>query len=461
MVAKLNPKQSEANRLLGTEATHALLRGGSRSGKTFLIVRGVSIRAMRAPETQHGIFRHRFNALKGTIIRDTFPKVMRLCFPGVPYTLNQTDWFVEFSNGSRIVFGGLDDKERTEKILGYEFATIYMNEASQIAYGARNMLLTRLAQKSPLRLKEYIDANPPTTSHWLYQLFEQKIEPKSGEPLPDPDNYVTMQLNPDANRDNLSPEYLAQLEALPERERRRFLYGEYQAAIDGALVTLDMIRREPETKDSSLDEVLARMKRVVVAVDPSGCSGEDDWRSDEIGIVVAGVDHDDRGHLLADLSGRYSPKRWASVALDALDRYQGDRIVAERNYGGAMVESTIRSQRMTAPVTLVTASRGKAVRAEPVAALYEQGRIIHHGRFPDIEDQLCQFSQSGFQGAKSPDRADALVWAFTDMMVGGAMKGAGVYELMREQAAKTSESEPVKQTAAAPGSVEWMQALSG
>ncbi|AQU88793.1 DNA packaging protein [Komagataeibacter nataicola] len=414
----MNPAQQEANRLLGSPATHILLRGGSRSGKTFLLIRALVIRAGKAPGTRHGIFRHRFNALKHSIIGDTFPKVMRLCFPDVPYSLNRTDWFVTLPNGSEILFHGLDSSDRTEKILGLEFATVYLNEASQIGYGARNMLLTRLAQKSSLNVKEYIDANPPTTSHWLYSLFERKVEPKSGEPLPDPADYATMQINPDSNRDNLSPEYLKQLESLPEKERQRFLFGNYQTAIEGALWTLDRIRREAAITDANRAAVLARMRRIVVAVDPSGCSGPEDYRSDEIGISVAGIDADGVGHVLADLSCRAGPAGWAKIALDALDLWRADRIVAEKNFGGAMVESTIRASRATAPVTLVTASRGKFARAEPVAALYEQGKVVHHGRFPDLEDQLCQFSAGGFEGARSPDRADALVWGLTDLMLG-------------------------------------------
>jgi len=171
MVATLNPRQAEANRILGSGAAHVLLKGGSRSGKTFLLIRAIVIRAAKAPNTQHGIFRHTLTSLRHSIIGDTFPKVMRLCFPDLPYTLNKVDFVAEFPNGSKIIFGGLDDDKRTEKILGLEFATVYMNEASQISYSARNMLLTRLAQKSSLALKEYIDANPPTTSHWLYNLF--------------------------------------------------------------------------------------------------------------------------------------------------------------------------------------------------------------------------------------------------------------------------------------------------
>ncbi|WP_196757838.1 phage terminase large subunit [Gluconobacter potus] len=417
MVATLNPAQADANRLLGSPATHILLRGGSRSGKTFLLIRAIIIRAVKAPGSRHGIFRHRFNALKHTIIGDTFPKVMRLCFPDLPYTLNRTDWYVTLPNGSEILFHGLDSSDRTEKILGLEFATVYMNEASQISYAARNMLLTRLAQKTCLSVKEYIDANPPTTSHWLYSLFEQKVEPKGGEPLPDPADYATMQINPDANRANLSPEYLKQLEALPEKERQRFLFGNYQTAIDGALWTLDRIRRAAQITDANRTELLSQMRRVVVSIDPSGCSGPEDYRSDEIGIAVTGVDRDGNGHVLADLTCRHGPAGWAKVALDALDLWKADRIVAERNFGGAMVEQTIRSVRSTAPVKLVTASRGKYARAEPIAALYEQGKVTHHGRFPDLEDQMCQFSASGFQGARSPDRADAMVWGLSELML--------------------------------------------
>lgn len=181
----LNEGQVLANRLLGSPARHIFLRGGSRSGKTFLLVRAIVIRALKAPGSRHGIFRFRLKALKASILRDTFPKVMRLCFEGVVYRWNRQDDVVIFTNGSSIFFGGLDDEQRTEKILGLEFATVYLNEASQITYAARNMLLTRLAQRCGLVVKEYIDANPPTMDHWLYGLFEQGIEPKSGEPLAD------------------------------------------------------------------------------------------------------------------------------------------------------------------------------------------------------------------------------------------------------------------------------------
>lgn len=197
--------------------------------------------------------------------------------------------------------------------------------------------------------------------------------------------------------------------------------GECRKIVSGALWTKDMIGANRDPKWETEDErkrLITKFKRIVVAVDPSGCSGEDDVRSDEVGIVVAGIAHDGIGRLLEDNSGRYSPEGWGSAAVEAFDRWKADRIVCEKNFGGAMVENTIRTIRRNAPVKVVDASRGKVQRAEPVAALYEQGRVKHVGYFSELERQLCLFAMSGYKGARSPDRADASIWAFTDLMVG-------------------------------------------
>lgn len=403
--------------MLGGSARHILLRGGSRSGKTFVLLRAIIIRALRADATRHGVFRYRLTSLRSSVLRDTFPAVMRLCFSGVHYRFDRQDNVVVFPNRSSIFFGGLDDAERTEKILGLEFSTVYLNEASQISFGARNMLLTRLAQKSDLIVREYIDANPPTMDHWLYSLFELQTDPKSGEPLAKPEMYATMVLNPELNRENLSRDYLEQLEALPERERRRFLLGEYQTTVDCALWHMDKIRRLPPIDSLKRADVAQKMRRIIVAIDPSGASGPDDVRSDEIGIIVCGLDSDGNGHVLEDASIREGPAGWAARALKAFDDWGAERLVAEKNFGGALVEATIRSVRGHAPVKMVSAARGKVARAEPVAAIYELGRIFHHGRFHALEDQLCRFSASGYQGARSPDRADALVWGLSTLML--------------------------------------------
>jgi len=144
------PDQQEARKLLGGPSKHIMLRGGARSGKTFVLTDAIVTRALKCPETSHVVLRFRFNHLKFSIIFDTFPKVMTLRYPQVPYELNKSDWFVKFPNGSRILFAGLDDAERTEKILGQEHATIFFNECSQISYDARNKAVTRLAQKCAL-----------------------------------------------------------------------------------------------------------------------------------------------------------------------------------------------------------------------------------------------------------------------------------------------------------------------
>ena len=418
---RLNPKQVELNHLLSGPATHVMAYGGSRSGKSFGIMRAMAIRAIKAPETRHAVFRLRFNHVKNSVVFDTFPKMMKLCFPQVGYRIDKTDWFAELTNGSQIIFGGLDDAERTEKILGLEFSTIFLNECSQTSFEARSKAVTRLAQLSSLVNKFYYDCNPPNKSHWTYRMFELGLDPKSGARLPNPERYASILMNPGANAHNLGGDYLAELEALPEKERLRFLLGRFLDQVDGALWTLDLIGRNRCNLADVPDLV-----RVVVAVDPSGCSGPEDTRSDEIGIVVCGVDRTGRAYVLEDATGRFSPTGWAKKAIAVFDAWEADSIVAEANFGGALVESNIRTVRNTAPVKLVKASRGKVQRAAPVASLYEQNRIVHVsdpdavGALVDLEEQLCNFSASGYQGAKSPDRADAAVWALTELLLDGS-----------------------------------------
>ena len=413
---RLTDKQREAGDLLAGQATHVLLAGGSRSGKTFLLMLAVATRALRAPGSRHAVLRFRFGHVKQSIVHDTFPHVMATCYPDVKYELNRSDWFATLPGGSEIWFGGLDDKERTEKILGTEFATIYLNECSQIPYSSRNIAMTRMAQLvrdhdgKPLPLRMYYDENPPDKGHWTYKLFKSKVDPDTKASLGDPENYAFMQLNPRDNQENLSADYIKTLESLPVRLRKRFLEGEFRETSPNALFTDEIIERW-----RVVDQALPEMLRIVVAVDPSGADDDENIDNDEIGIVVAGLGIDGNGYVLEDLTCRAGPQTWGRVATTAFDRHMADRIVAEVNFGGAMVGAVIRTARPRTPFRPVTASRGKAVRAEPVASLMETGRIRMAGFFRELEDELCAFTTHGYTGDNSPNRADAMVWAMSDL----------------------------------------------
>lgn len=417
------PKQIEARQILSSdEITNVLLEGGSRSGKTFLAVRQIVVRALKAPGSRHAILRHRFNACKTAVALDTFPKVMQLCFPGVAIDIDKTDWYARLPCGSEVWFGGLDDKDRTEKILGKEYATMFTNEASQISYQSRGIAATRLAQKCVvlpefgggyLVPKMIADCNPPSKAHWLFKMFHLGIDPETKQPLPNPSRYAHIRLNPRDNQKNISADYMESLEALPARLRKRFLDGEYADATPNQLFA-------EETFDTwrVLDGKIPDMVRVVVAVDPSGSGDVDNADNDAIGIVVVGLGTDGNGYLLEDCTVKAGPLTWGNVATTAYDRHQADCVVGEINYGGAMVESTIQAARRRTPFKAVTASRGKCVRAEPISALYEQGKVRHVGNFYDLEDELTQFSTVGYMGSLSPNRADALIWGLTELFSG-------------------------------------------
>lgn len=407
----LTDKQHEANRLLGSPASHIMLRGGSRSGKTFLLVRAICIRAMKAPGSRHAVWRFRFNHAKASIWRDTLPKVMRLCFPAVPMAKNETDMVATFPNGSQIVLGGLDDKARVEKVLGAEYSTLYFNEASQIPWSSVEVAMSRLAQNSGLALKAYFDCNPPSKLHWSYELFRAKMKPGTREALANPGDYAEMLVNPADNRANLPEKYFDILAGMSEAKRLRFERGEWASEVNGALWTLEGI-------DAHRVATAPEMQRVVVAVDPSGTKGE--GQGDDIGIVVAGRGVDGRCYVLADRTCQMSPDGWGRRAVAAYKEFRADRIIGERNFGGAMVEFVIKTADKMAAYKEVTASRGKVVRAEPISALYEQGLVSHVGSLPDLEDQMANMTAAGYVGEGSPDRADALVWAVTELMMGSS-----------------------------------------
>lgn len=229
------------------------------------------------------------------------------------------------------------------------------------------------------------------------------------------------------NRKNLAPSFLKTITSKYGGTRlgRQELDAEILDDVPGALWTRPMF-------DERRVKTAPDMARIVVAIDPSGVGSETD-SGDEIGIVVAGKGVDGRGYVLADRSCRMSPAGWGARAVAAYHEFKADRVIGERNFGGAMIQHVIRTAGPNVSYSEVTASRGKVVRAEPVAALYEQGRVSHVGSFAGLEDQMCSLGPDGYLGKGSPDRLDAAVWAITELMVNRAapVASAGSFSVAR------------------------------
>jgi hypothetical protein len=418
---ELTAKQREMrDKVLLAPAKHSLLYGGSRSGKTALYCYGISTRALRASGSRHGIFRRHGVVVKQTIGADTLPKVLNLAYglrDGAGFKYYEQDGLFLFPNESEIWLAGLEDKERLDKALGREYASVYKNEASELPYSAHLMLKTRLAQAVKvtvgeglgelLPLKDYTDLNPTKQSHWTYKLFQQGIEPETKRPV-DRSDYAFGQMNPGDNAVNLPPGYVAELAHLPPGAKKRFHDGEYAGDAADALWTRSSIQR----MFAADERMLPKFKRIVVAIDPPASSNS---ASDEAGIIVAATDETGKGYVLADGSGIMRPEDWARKSVTLFNYYHADSIVAEANQGGEMVEAVIRSVNPNLPVKLVHATRGKYIRAEPVAALYARGRVEHVGEFETLEDQMVNFTADYDRSLDSPDRVDALVWAMTEL----------------------------------------------
>ena len=350
---------------------------------------------------------------------------MKRCFDGKRWKEYRQDGFIAFDNDARLTVGGLDDRERVDKILGLEFVTVFLNEASQIPYESALVAFTRLAQVVPdMPQRAFVDLNPTAKSHWTNVLFGDKREPATMQPLGNPELYARAFLNPGDNAANLTPEFLASLAALPERQRKRFYEGLYVDALDDALWSLEIIDTHRRADAPHIDE----RRNVVVAGAPARAARPAACRA-PLGIVVAAPGTDGDAYILADLSCRESAPVWARRAVTAFHDYKADCIVAEGNFGGDMVRATIQAADPNVAVRIVTASRGKAVRAEPISMRYALGQVHHVGRFARLEEQLCAFSGAGYGGQGSPDHADAAVWALTHLF--GQDEGTGVLDYYR------------------------------
>jgi phage terminase large subunit-like protein len=298
--------------------------------------------------------------------------------------------------GGVILFQGMQDHtaESIKSLEGFDVA--WVEEAQTLSELSLEFLRPTIRKPGS---ELWFSWNPRSALDAVDQFFRG---------LRPPDNAVIQKVNFDAN-----PFFPAELETerrhdkQAKRDRYAHIWlGEYEPMAIGAIWDRQTIHANRRREQPEL-------KRIVVAVDPAVSA---EIGSDEHGIVAAGIGEDQRGYVLDDTSMKGSPRQWAERAIATFDKWSADAIVVERNQGGDMVKHTLKNVRPDLPVIEVVATRGKHVRAEPIAALYSMGRISHVGTFDKLEDQMCQMTAGGYEGNGSPDRCDALVWAITELM---------------------------------------------
>ncbi len=366
--------------------------GGRGSGKShFFATMGVAT-ALSKPRFRLLCVREVQKSLKDSAKRLIEDKISALGV-GSRFDVKQSE--IGTPGGGVISFAGMMDhtSESVKSLEGYDAA--WIEEAQSLS--TRSLELLRPTIRAP-GSEIWATWNPRNPTDPIDGLL------RGATPPPDA---VVRRVNYTDN-----PFFPAELEAERQFDERakpdrygHIWLGEYEPVAVGAIwdrATLHMHRRG----------VVPPMKRILVAIDPAVSSQPG---SDEHGIVVVGVGQDGRGYVLADESMRGTPHAWATRAIAAMDRWDADAIVIERNQGGDMCRHTLHSVRPYVRVVEVTATRGKHVRAEPIAALYHLGRVSHVGTFDKLETQMCQMTSAGYEGGGSPDRVDALVWGLTEL----------------------------------------------
>lgn len=304
--------------------------------------------------------------------------------------------------GGMILFQGMQEhsKESIKSLEGFDVG--YVEEAQVLSKGSLEMLRPTIRRDpTPERIGSELWFS------WNPRSAKDPVDALLRGPHP-PEDAIVLRVG---YRDNpFFPSVLEeerQHDYMHARDRYAHIWeGEYEPVAIGAIWDRPMFEQHRRIE-------APEMGRIVVAVDPAISAEED---SNEHGIIVAGLGVDGRAYVLEDATMKGKPSEWAARVAVAYDAFEADCVVIETNQGGDMVRHTLEANRPTLPIEEVKATRGKHVRAEPIAALYSLGRVSHVGSFLELEDQMCQMTAGGFEGKGSPDRVDALVWALTELM---------------------------------------------
>lgn len=404
---KLTKKQKEAINLFKQKAYYILLYGGSRSGKTSLAMYICLHTALSFPRSQILVCKYFLSDLRKSIIYQTLPQLCRFISPEfesyVNKAINNKDHYLKFPNGSVIWFEGLSNEQQSEKILGREYNLIFLSEATQVTYPVYDKLLSRLAENvSNFTNRIILDCNPTTINSWVYKLFIENKDPINNFKK-DKKRYSMLLMNPTDNP-NLSDQYIEILESCSDKQTRRFLKGEWVEDLEGVLWKESWIA-EGRVEDWDIDN----SNKIVIGVDPAISTNS---KSNQTGIVVAGK-IDNKYYVLEDATGKYTPYKWALKISDLYYKYSANKVVVESNQGGDLVKSNINNIDSSISVKKVHAKRGKFLRAEPIAALYEGRKVFHVGHFKELEYQMLSWNPA--KNSESPDRIDALVYALMEL----------------------------------------------
>jgi phage terminase large subunit-like protein len=375
-----------------------LITGGRGSGKSYSVTYSLLRLTYREG---HIILFTRWTLVSAhiSIIPEFIEKIESLGYTN-DFEITQTE-ITNIKTGSKILFRGIKTSQGTatanlKSISGV--TTWVLDEAEELVDEDVFDRIDLSIRAVDLPNKVILVMNPSFKSHWIYKRFIANQRNDT--------TYIhTTFLE---NRKYLSQSFIEQAKRTRQENLHRYEHlflGKWLDDAEGMLWNRPIIER-------SRMPTAPELTRIVVAIDPAATAN---MESDETGIIVCGKDKSGYGYVLEDLSGKYSPSQWGSIAVKARERWNADCIVAEKNQGGDMVESVIRSAGEKQRIKLVTATKGKYIRAEPVYSLYEQGKIFHIGQFPLLESQMITFDPDK---GKSPDRCDALVWAFTELMLG-------------------------------------------
>jgi phage terminase large subunit-like protein len=396
---KLFPKQQESISFI-EDNKFSLLIGQSRAGKTLAIMYMMVKRALLYPDTNQVIFRHTLGSVVDGIMKTTLPEVLDHFFPILEgtYSINKSNAEITFHNGSRIMFRGLDTSERATKILSQQFSMVFFDEVQTIPYVYFSLLLTRLPQPKDVEWETKIvcSANWAPKTHWSKAFFHDLNNPETKTPHKQRAGFLPFET---IDNDSIDADaYMSTLKNAGDAKSRKSYSGDFWFDLDGAqsLWVLNDIFRAPAQE--WYDEI-------IISYDPAVTNTK---TSDGHGVAVLAKKNEDY-YVLEVWDKREDINVIAKELCNLYDNYGASRIVYETNQGGDFIPKLIAAHNPMVLTDGVRATKGKLLRAEPVAALYKNGKVFHCDRFIELEDQMCNYNGSG----ASPNALDALVHGIT------------------------------------------------